>query len=109
MLVQRAGLELDDIRLRLTELKHSPEAHVVAALFSAARNWSITHRQDPEFLTDVFLLAVLSADKSFLHSASEIGLDFDRLESLLIGKPVQESEANVTEPESPSAEFALPD
>lgn len=85
VLLQRIGVEPAAIRPALEALTDSPLAPADAALFSAARNWSLAYRHDPEFLTDAFLIAVLSADPTFTQQAAGLGLDIARLEGVLTG------------------------
>jgi thiamine-phosphate pyrophosphorylase len=108
VLLERAGLSPADIRNKLSELPDSPATPAGRVLFDAARDWSLAHRQDPEFLTDAFLLAVLRADPDFSRTAAGLGLDADRLERMLIGQPRQPSQ---TPPgaEQSLAVFAPPD
>src|SRR5262245_59346758 len=55
VLLERAGLAVPPLRERLAgvESEPAPPAHL---LFNVARSWSLTHRHDPEFLTDEFLI-----------------------------------------------------
>ncbi len=107
VLLERAGLSVPEIRTRLTELGGSFASPADTALFNAARNWSLTYRHDPEFLTDAFLVAVLRADATFTWAVAEFGLDVGRLESLLIGTTEQPGPA--TEPEHTLAVFSPSD
>jgi thiamine-phosphate pyrophosphorylase len=102
VLVEAAGLSLAELRLKLAEVADSPDAPADPLLFSAARDWSVAHRHDPEFLTDAFLLAVLRADAGFARTAAAIGLDVARLESILTHNP---NPAVVAEPEHKLAVF----
>ncbi|MFO0825854.1 MAG: Clp protease N-terminal domain-containing protein [Gemmataceae bacterium] len=86
MLLERAGLSLDEIRSKLTHFRHSPAAPDESVLFTTARDWSIEHRHDPEFLTDAFLLVVLRADPAFQREAAAVGLDAEKLEAILLGR-----------------------
>jgi len=97
VLLEHIGLSIADVRDRLASLE-SPPAPPVTALFAAARDWSIAHRYDPEFLTDAFLLAVLTADPSFRATAAALGCSAERLERILTKRPDSES--------SPSAALA---
>jgi thiamine-phosphate pyrophosphorylase len=102
VLFERAGLSVPELRERLAALE-SPSAPPTDALFKAARDWSIRHRQDPEFLTDALLIAVLKADAGFAASAGALGFPPELLERTLVA-PIAPSE-----PESEPAVFALPD
>jgi thiamine-phosphate pyrophosphorylase len=107
-LLERAGLSVAVIRVKLSEFVDSPIAPAESVLFAAARKWSIAYRRDPELLTDAFLLAVLRADPGFTHAAASLGLDPAQLEGILKGgtdAPVE----NAPEPESALAIFANPD
>src|SRR5205823_9160884 len=86
VLLERAGLAVAAVRERLSELADAPPTPAEAVLFDAARNWSLAHRHDPEFLTDAFLIVVLKADPTFERAAAGFGLDAARLEALLAGR-----------------------
>ena len=90
ILLEHIGLTISDVRERLASLE-SPPAPPVTALFAAARDWSITHRHDPEFLTDAFLLAVLSVDIGFRSAAAAFGCSVELLERILTKRPESES------------------
>lgn len=104
VLVERAGFDVPAARARLEALTEWP-APPEAALFDAARAWSLAHRHDPEFLTDALLLAVLNASAPFRDACAAIGLDRAALERLLIG--AREGVAPEVEPEG--AAFELPE
>jgi thiamine-phosphate pyrophosphorylase len=106
VLVERAGLTVADVREKLASLPESPVAPPDSVLFAAARDWSLAHRHDPEFLTDAFLLAVLRADPGFERTAAGVGLSADRLETLLMGETKADGPH---QPEHPLAVFAAPD
>jgi thiamine-phosphate pyrophosphorylase len=99
ILLESVGLNPAAIRTQLETWRDSPAAPADAVLFSAARDWSLAYRHDPEFLTDSFLLAVLRVDAAFERSCSGLGLDAARLHNALVGK--SESRA---EPDLPLAE-----
>src|SRR5262245_49847413 len=101
VLVERAGLSVADLRERLTAPESQPAPPVVA-LFNAARDWSILHRHDPEFLTDALLISALKVDSAF--STAALGFPMERLEAMLA-----RSQPETTEPEPQLAVFALPD
>jgi len=82
VLLEQIGLSIPHIRERLTETESEP-APPVTALFNQARDWSIAHRHDPEFLTDAFLLAVLRADTGFRATATALGFAPELLERTL--------------------------
>ena len=82
VLLEHVGLAVPQVRDRLAGLE-SPPAPPIPALFNAARNWSLAHRHDPEFLTDAFLLAVLTADATFRATATALGLLPEVLERTL--------------------------
>jgi thiamine-phosphate pyrophosphorylase len=52
-------------------------------LYHAARAWSITHRHDPEFLTDALLIAVITADPGFRAGCAVLGFSPELLERTL--------------------------
>jgi thiamine-phosphate pyrophosphorylase len=110
VLVERAGYAVGEVRSRLEKLKDSPLAPSESMLFDRARNWSIVHRHDPEFLTDAFLLAVLRFDPAFERVAASLGLDSVQLEGILTASArqthdqVAEHEAAPQEP-APGASF----
>ncbi len=106
VLLERVGVEVATIRESLGSLRDSPVAPVDTALFTSARDWSITHRHDPEFLTDAFLIAVLRANPLFERTAADLGLDATRLEGVLTQRIEQPQEP---EYEHSGAIFALPD
>jgi thiamine-phosphate pyrophosphorylase len=103
VLLERVGLSIPRLREQFAAAE-SAVAPAVSDLYSAARDWSIAHRHDPEFLTDAFLLAVLNADAGFRATASVLGLAPALLEQTLTG--------TATSPQAeelPSADFQLPD
>jgi thiamine-phosphate pyrophosphorylase len=105
VLLERLGLALPDIRHSLSSLPAgSPAAPPVPALYTAAREWSITHRADPAFLTDAFLLAVLTADAEFRRAAARLGLDAAQVSVLLTAE-----DGPVAQPGDATATFVLPD
>ncbi len=109
ILLERAGLSVAEVREKLTAVEDSPDAPPETALFTTARSWSITHRHDPEFLTDAFLLAVLRADPAFERRAAGFGLDAARLEGILTGRRAPAAPTVAPEPEHALAVFATPD
>ncbi|MCE9563296.1 MAG: thiamine phosphate synthase [Planctomycetes bacterium] len=114
LLLERAGLSLADIRAKLTQYSDSPESPDEAALFTTAREWSIEHRDDAQFLTDAFLITVLKADPAFERASAALGLDVSKLESILIGRTEAQPEptaipAQPPEPAQPLAVLTGPD
>lgn len=103
VLLERAGASVPAVRDALAA-GGSPVAPEVSALFNAARAWSLAHRHDPEFLTDAFLLAVLTADPGFRAQAAALGCAPERLQQILVG-----AETPADEPASEPVAFALPD
>jgi thiamine-phosphate pyrophosphorylase len=101
VLLERVGLAVSAVRDRLAS-SFSPPAPPISALFNAARAWSLAHRHDPEFLTDAFLLAVLTADPGFQTACAAVGFSPELLERQLT------ESAAPQEPElQPSAVFEL--
>jgi thiamine-phosphate pyrophosphorylase len=96
VLIERVGESPTAIRARLRELLDSPAAPADEVLFALARNWSLSHRHDPEFLTDALLLAVIRADRAFERICADIGLDAARLEAALV--ECREPEPRASEP-----------
>jgi thiamine-phosphate pyrophosphorylase len=94
VLLERAGLSIPQVRERLAAVESTP-APPVHALFNAAQVWSIAHRHDPEFLTDAFLLAVLSADTDFRGTAAALGFPPELLERMLTHS-AEETHSNPT-------------
>jgi thiamine-phosphate pyrophosphorylase len=84
LLVESVGIAPAASRERWVALPDSPLAPPDSILFTAARDWSLAYRHDPEFLTDAFLLAVLRANPAFERTAAGLGLDVAQLEALLI-------------------------
>ena len=82
VLLERVGLAVPQVRDRLAGLE-SPAAPPIPTLFNAARAWSLAHRHDPEFLTDAFLIAVLTAEKTFHASVAALGFPPELLERTL--------------------------
>jgi thiamine-phosphate pyrophosphorylase len=105
VLLERLGQVVADVRRELSERSSptDPPAPSADRLFLAARNWSVTFRADPQFTTDVFLIAVLRSDPNFERLAGTIGVDSTRLEEALVG-----SLPRPEEPVSEPATFALP-
>lgn len=107
VLLERAGLSVPDVRNRLTAWIDCPAAPPDNVLFNAARNWSLLHRHDPEFLTDALLLATLRASSSF---ETMVGLDAGRLEQLLTGTGRQDhSQPQAAQEEESLVFFPPPD
>jgi thiamine-phosphate pyrophosphorylase len=106
VLLERAGLAVPAVRERLASLADAPPVPADAVLFNAARDWSLAHRHDPEFLTDAFLIVVLRADPGFDRAAAGFGLDATRLEAVLTGRTASDPEPG---PSHPLAVFSLPD
>lgn len=102
VLLERANLGVAAVREALPQL--TGPIVPPSMLLSAARGWSLQFRADPTVLSDAFLLAVLRADDAFRAAVRPLGLDPDRLESLLTAG----AERPTAEPHEPSA-FALPD
>ncbi|MBM3979123.1 MAG: thiamine phosphate synthase [Planctomycetes bacterium] len=82
VLLEAAGASVRDTRERLIAAE-TPVAAPLGALFDAARAWSLTHRHDPEFLTDALLLVVLRADAGFGAACAALGFGADVLEAKL--------------------------
>ncbi len=84
--LEARGVSLDAVRAGLEALPPAaaPPPHV-RTLFAAAREWSLAHRADPVFTSDVFLLAVLRSAPAFGASAADLGLWADDLERSLAG------------------------
>ncbi len=82
VLLEHVGVNVPTTRDRLAQAQ-GPPAPPVTVLYTAARNWSIAYRYDPEFLTDAFLLAVLRADAGFRATATALGFAPEVLERAL--------------------------
>lgn len=106
VLLERAGQDVPVVRGLLQTLIEVPAAPMNDVLFNVARAWSISHRHDPEFLTDAFLLAVLRAAPAFQRTVAGIGLDSDSLEALLLGDQPHHTELQT---EAVAASFTMPD
>src|SRR5205807_1561439 len=91
VLLERNGLTVPTVRDRLTALPAPPVAQLTR-LYTAARDWSLANRADPEFLTDAFLLATLRADDHFRVALVHLGLDPDALELTLMAGVDQPTE-----------------
>jgi thiamine-phosphate pyrophosphorylase len=96
VLVESLGESPAAIRTKLQNLVESPAAPADTVLFAWARNWSLAHRHDPEFLTDAFLLAVLRADATFERTCAGLGLDAGRIEAAMIGQRPPDCETEPT-------------
>src|SRR5262245_531847 len=103
VLLEHVGASVPQVRDQLATT-NSPPAPSISTLFNAARDWSLTHRHDPELLTDAFLLAVPSAAHGFRAACAALGFPLEKLERALT-----KSLAAVPEHEPPGAVFALPD
>jgi thiamine-phosphate pyrophosphorylase len=102
VLLEHVGVSVPQVRDWLA-VADSPVAPPIGALFNAARDWSLAHRHDPEFLTDAFLLAVLWADGGFRAACAALGFPPEELERALTktrGAPQPEA--------PPEAVFELP-
>jgi thiamine-phosphate pyrophosphorylase len=86
VLLEKAGLSVPTVRGQLRTLYDSPLAPPENELFNAARNWSLAHRYDPEFLTDALLITVLRANPDFERLTASFGLNSALLERLLTEK-----------------------
>ena len=108
MLLESVGLGVAEIRDRLAKIFDAPIAPPETSLFSAARDWSLAHRHDPEVLTDYVLLVVLRANAEFAHMTADFGLDAKRLEEELIRR---DSAIEVRNPEAGKlfASFDVPE
>ncbi len=104
-LLARLGGDLQTVRARIESLTTHGPAPAVATLYDAARNWSVRFRADPAFMTDAFLVAVLTADPAFQQAAAMAGLAADRFAQLMTG----EVNSPFAAPNEPPATFALPD
>ncbi len=109
VLLEHVGVAVPQARDRLAALE-SPAAPPIAALFNAARDWSLAHRHDPEFLTDAFLLAVLTADATFRATAAALGFPPEVLERTLTKRRESGAEprAEALPPTRRSADLPLP-
>jgi len=107
-LLESVGAVPAAARERLAGFAGSPIAPPGAVLFTAARDWSLTYRHDPEFLTDAFLIAILRADPAFERWAAGLGLDAAQLEARLIRNRAS-TEALETAADPPGGIFAMPD
>ncbi len=105
VLLERLGLDVPQMREQMCQLHGSPAAPSVEVLFQLARSWSIRCRHDPQFLSDAFLLAVVSSDRGFAECCSKLGLSPQAIESQLIGVPAPEPAGVSTQP---VAEFHIP-
>jgi len=103
ILLESVGLDAGAIRVRLQKWVDSPVAPADAVLFTAARDWSLAYRHDPEFLTDAFFLAVLRADTAFERTCLGFGLEAGRLEAALF-----RNREPSPEPDESQASFTLP-
>lgn len=103
-MLERLGLSVEQVRDALARLPIAVPVPVMASVLREARAWSLAHRADPAVLTDALLLAVLRADPHFRQAVAALGLEHDRLESL-----VSSPETRPTVPAGESAAFALPD
>jgi thiamine-phosphate pyrophosphorylase len=102
ILLESVGVSVPEVRSRLARLESSA-APQLAALYSAARAWSIAHRHDPEFLTDAFLIAIIAADERFAADCAALGFSRDRLERSIVPAAVTPDGG------LPFAAFELPD
>ena len=76
-----------DARETLTALPPSSALEVpLSTLFNAARDWSITHRADPVFMTDAFLVAVLQAAPNFWRTVPPFDELARRIDSSILMK-----------------------
>jgi thiamine-phosphate pyrophosphorylase len=101
VLLERAGLSVVVMREKLTEMADAPPAPPDHELFNAARNWSLAHRHDSEFLTDALLISVLRANPGFEQEVALLGLDAAQLERILGSKRVQPKETSSEEQGEP--------
>jgi thiamine-phosphate pyrophosphorylase len=97
------------VRERLTALHEAQPAPSDNELFNAARNWSLAHRYDPEFLTDAFLIAVIRANPEFEHTVANFGINSIHLEQLLRVETGDQTQEKVEDPGHALAVFARPD
>lgn len=102
-LVVRLGGDLSTVRGRIETL--AGPAPATAALYDAARNWSVRFRADPAFMSDALLVAVLTADPAFHQAAADAGLDAGRIAALMTG----EVNSPFAAPDEPPAAFTPPD
>jgi len=107
ILLERLGLSLTTIRERLTAYQDAPTAPDEAVLFTSAREWSIEHRDDAQFLTDAFLLVILRADPAFTRETAGFGLDVTKLEAHLIGTTQPQPEPTPLPPQPPEPAVPL--
>jgi thiamine-phosphate pyrophosphorylase len=106
VLLERGGAAISQVREYLMACD-SPLAPPEFALFHAARNWSLAHRHDPEFLTDAFLLAVIRADAAFDKALAASGINTRQLEAFL-HCGARNAESRVDAPKATSEEFPPP-
>ena len=105
VLLDRLGLPLDRVRESLRTLPlASYLAPPLSVLLGAARAWSLAHRADPDVMTDAFLVAVLSANAAFMQGAAGVGLEAQRLMTLMT-----EGDSPFARPDDPTAAFVMPD
>jgi thiamine-phosphate pyrophosphorylase len=109
VLLERAGLSVPIVRECLKALHDAQLAPSDNELFNAARNWSLAHRYDPEFLTDAFLIAVIRANPEFERALATFGLNSILLEQLLHVGTDDQTQEKVQDPSHPLAVFAQPD
>jgi thiamine-phosphate pyrophosphorylase len=106
-LVTRLGGDLVAVRQQVERLPDPPVTPALERLYDAARDWSVRHRADPAFMSDAFLVAVLTADESFRQAAAAAGLDAAKLAGLMTGEannpfdwPQHQPPATFTPPDS---------
>jgi thiamine-phosphate pyrophosphorylase len=100
-LLARLGNDVAVVRERLEQLSDATPAPTLATLYDAARKWSVRYRADPAFMTDAFLLAVLTANEGFRAAAAQVGLDAHQLAELMTG----EVNSPVAWPDAPATTF----
>jgi thiamine-phosphate pyrophosphorylase len=104
-MLERLGLSIEAVRDSLAGLTTAGDVTAaMSSLLTDARAWSLVHRADPAVLTDAFLLAVLRAEPQFRLAVAPLGLDPDRLESL-----ISTAQTRPTVLPSEASSFAPPD
>jgi thiamine-phosphate pyrophosphorylase len=84
-LLTRGGADPTAVRQRVEQLPDPGPVPALRTLYDAARDWSIRHRADPAFMTDAFLVAVLTTDPAFERATAAVGLDATKLFGLMTG------------------------
>ncbi|HEX4610932.1 MAG TPA: thiamine phosphate synthase [Urbifossiella sp.] len=101
----RSGNDLAIVRQKIERTADLDPAPTLTTLYDAAQNWSVRHRADPAFMTDAFLLAILTATPAFQRAAAAAGLDATQLAGLMSG----EVNSPFAQPDEAPALFVPPD